>query len=513
VSASSDFAPSFEDLRRRLQEVNRAWTVDNHQSLLSFFVHIIPKLLDAERCGVFIRDPGSGRILSHTGTGLGEAELEPPLEGSVVGRAIATGRSVVENDLRGNPGFHRTAAALTGFETRNLVCVPIESMAGHGVAGAIEVLNKVGDDGFGEHDVALLRDVAVYLSTALENVLLNKEIIRLSGRIEQKASQLRCAYLGDVPFIAESEAMRGVIELVRMVSQTPVSVVIHGENGTGKEVVARMIHERGDRRDKPFVAVNCAAIPESLTESEFFGYDKGAFTGAVATREGRFEEANGGTLFLDEVGEMPMSMQPKFLRAIHEGEGSRLGSNKVVSYDLRVISANNRRLSDLVAAGLFREDLYYRLFAVEIVVPPLRERREDIAPLSQAFLADVCRRYGKSSGGFSNDLLTVFEHYCWPGNVRQLRREVERLVALSPDGERLTRDRCSPEILMDVEQRPDPAREDLSMPERVRALELRLIEEALEQTGGNKGRAAELLGITRQGLHKKLRRYGGLVAV
>ena len=506
MSSSTQLSRSLEALRLRLTSVNRAWTVDNHKALLTFFVNVVPRILEAERCGVFIRDPGTGSIVSQVGTEIGEADLEPPMEGSVVGRAISTGRSVVVNDMSEQSGFHRTAEELTGFTTRNLVCAPIKSVTGGSVTGAIEVLNKRGGREFDDGDVATVEEVAHYLAMALENVLLNKEILKLSGELDREVSQFRSSYLGDVPFIAESESMRGVLDVVGMVSQTPVSVVIYGENGTGKEVIARMIHERSERRDGPFVAVNCAAIPETLTESEFFGYEKGAYTGAVSSREGRFEEAKGGTLFLDEVGDMPMSMQPKFLRAMHEGEGSRLGSNRVIEYDLRLISATNRRLSELVSAGVFREDLYYRLFAVEIFVPPLRERREDIAPLAQAFLDEVCRRYNKDLRGFTNELLSAFERYSWPGNVRQLRREVERLVALTPIGQHLVLERCSPEILNAFEGEPEMEK-DFSLPGRVRDLELHLIREALKKTKGNKVKAAEMLGITRQGLHKKLRRY------
>jgi transcriptional regulator with PAS, ATPase and Fis domain len=301
--------------------------------------------------------------------------------------------------------------------------------------------------------------------------------------------------------------MRSVLDLVHMVSSTPVNVLIQGENGTGKELIARMIHNGGDRRSGPFVAINCAAIPENLMESEFFGYEQGAFTGAMGSRAGRFEEASGSTLFLDEVGDIPINMQPKFLRAIQEGEGSRLGSNRVMKYDLRLISATNSSLRSLVSSGSFREDLYYRLFAVEIRVPSLRERTEDITPLALAFFDEVCRRYNKTVSGISNDLLTLFERFSWPGNVRQLRREIERLVALTPEGQHLTPDRCSPELLASASAPRAPQADDLSLPNRVRDLELELIQDALERTGGNRVRAAELLGITRQGLHKKLKRY------
>ncbi|MDX1434968.1 MAG: GAF domain-containing protein, partial [Gammaproteobacteria bacterium] len=230
MSSSTQLSRSLEALRLRLTSVNRAWTVDNHKALLTFFVNVVPRILEAERCGVFIRDPGTGRIVSQVGTEIGEADLEPPMEGSVVGRAISTGRSVVVNDMSEQSGFHRTAEELTGFTTRNLVCAPIKSVTGGSVTGAIEVLNKRGGREFDDGDVATVEEVAHYLAMALENVLLNKEILKLSGELDREVSQFRSSYLGDVPFIAESESMRGVLDVVGMVSQTPVSVVIYGEN-------------------------------------------------------------------------------------------------------------------------------------------------------------------------------------------------------------------------------------------------------------------------------------------
>jgi transcriptional regulator with PAS, ATPase and Fis domain len=343
---------------------------------------------------------------------------------------------------------------------------------------------------------------------AIENILINEEMLQISSRLDAEVAQLRSSYLGDVPFVAESRAMRRVLDLVRMVSQTPVNVFIHGENGTGKEVIARMIHENSERWDRPFVAVNCASIPETLMESEFFGYEKGAFTGAVGSRAGRFEEADGGTLFLDEIADMPLSMQPKFLRAIQESEGSRLGSNRLRHYDLRIISASNRDLREAVRRGEFREDLFYRLFAVEIHIPPLRERREDIVPLVHAFFAEVGQRFKKRLGSVSPEVLSLLERHPWPGNVRQLRREIERLVALTPDGGAPGIEVCSEDLRRQELAGAVPQDRQMNLPERVQALEIDLIREALRLSGGNKVRASALLGITRQGLHKKLRRYG-----
>jgi transcriptional regulator with PAS, ATPase and Fis domain len=401
---------------------------------------------------------------------------------------------------------------MTGFVTRNMVCAPIKSLTGHGVAGAIQVLNRKGRAGFTPDDLARVNEIAGHLSISIESILLNREILRISSQLNREVERFDpTGYFRDIPFVAESPAMKDILNQVHLVSTTPVNVLIQGENGTGKELIAQMIHEESNRREQPFVAVNCASIPETLVESEFFGYEKGAFTGAHQSRRGYFEEANGGTLFLDEVADMPISIQPKFLRAIQEGEGYRLGSNRLIKYDVRIISATNKDLKQEVEASHFREDLFFRLFSVEIYISPLRSRKEDIAPMAFVFLEDVCRRFEKKVAGFSPDVMHLFEAYHWPGNVRQLRKEIERMVVLTPAGEQITMDTCSGDLLKSVIS--SATTETLGslripLPDQVSSLEISLIQKALKEAKGNRTHAADLLGITRQGLHKKMKRYG-----
>ncbi len=353
-----------------------------------------------------------------------------------------------------------------------------------------------------------------YLLKPFNPVLLNA---RINSCLEMKRLKDRgeALALDNFPeeerFIAESREMQNILHTAKAVSRNPVNILLHGSSGTGKEVLARMIHAGGNRKDKPFVAVNCAAIPENLMESEFFGYEKGAFTGAGSSRRGYFEEAAGGTLFLDEIGDMPMFLQPKLLRAIQEEEGRRLGGNTFVPYDVRIISATNKDLLSEVKNKRFRKDLFYRIFSVEIKIPPLRDRREDIVPLAFFFLKKVSRRFDKNVAGFSPDLLRFFEEYAWPGNVRQLLHEIERLVALTPEGEEILLKYCSQELLDARSQSPLSWGDELSgstLPERVKKLEIACIHEALNQTGGKKQPAAKLLGITRVGLDNKIKRYG-----
>lgn len=502
-----DVSHRLHDLKIRLEQVNRAWTLNDYESLLKFYIGIVPKIMDAELCSIFMVEPDTDNIWLKYSSDLKEKEIKAPKEGSVIGESIATGKWIAANDLS-KSGYHAELASKTRFRTRNLICAPIKSLTEQSIAGAIEVLNKNNGKDFTSEDGELLQKIADYLSMALESVLLNQEIYLISDQLDRVADRI---WEEDVQFIAKSRVMQNVLNTVRAISSTPVNVLIHGESGSGKELIARMIHKRSDRRDRPLVSVNCASIPENLVESEFFGYEKGAFTGAVSSRRGFFEEADKGILFLDEIGDMPLLMQPKFLRAIQEGEGCRLGSNKRVLYDLRIISATNKDLRKEVSEGNFREDLFYRIFSVEIYIPPLRERREDIIPLATLFLTNVNRKFSKRIASFSPEIISFFEGYPWPGNVRQLLHEVERLVALTPEGESMSVINCSPELrnwsssrsIADIRDNPS-----LFMPAKVRELEIRCIKDALKETGGNKLKTSRLLGITRPGLDKKLKRYG-----
>ncbi len=499
-------------LRNRLSQVMASWTEKDYHSFLMFFVRMLPAFFDAERCTIFIIELGTEKICSMYGTGIEGRRIEPPREGSIVGEVITSGRGVVANDLDQRPGYHVQADELTDFATRTMVCAPIENLTAVGVAGAIQILNKKNEQGFDDADLHLLEEISRYLTTFIESIILNQEILRLSRQLKTEMSELDRHLLQRTMLIAESNAMREIIALVSEISNSPVNVLLQGENGTGKELMARLIHELSDRRDKPFVAVNCTAIPENLLESEFFGFEKGAFTGADKTTIGRFEAAEGGTLFLDEIAELPLSQQPKFLRVLEEGEGSRLGSSTVIPYDFRVICASNKDLEEEKEQGRFREDLYFRLFSIDINIPPLRERPDDILPMATSFLAEINRQFKKSVPGFSPEVLTLFEQYVWPGNVRQLKREIERLVALTENGKIIQPEKCSAQLrsfqAAEASGMPDEKSMRIrSLPEAVQKLEIALIQKALVETRGNKSQAAKILKITRQGLLKKMKRY------
>ena len=303
--------------------------------------------------------------------------------------------------------------------------------------------------------------------------------------------------------IGGSPAFRRMMTLVEQVADSSATVLIQGESGAGKEGVARAIHERSARRNKPFVAVNCAALPETLLESELFGFEKGAFTGAAARKEGRFELADSGTLFLDEVADLSPLTQPKILRVLQEGEFERLGATRTQRVDVRLVTATNQDLGRMVKEKRFREDLYYRLNVITITVPPLRERREDIRLLAQHFLRVYSAKNNRRLEGFTDDAIRRLEGYAWPGNVRELENVIERGVVLARGS------------LMDVTDLPDEIAGATPLPEGVLTvrigtplseIEARLLDATLQVTGGNKTLAAKLLGIDVRTVARKLER-------
>jgi two-component system response regulator HydG len=336
------------------------------------------------------------------------------------------------------------------------------------------------------------------IEKALEHRFLREENIQLRERLGARLD------LGGI--IGRSPCMKQLFETLAMVAPTEATVLLTGESGTGKELVASAIHLNSPRSPKPFVKVNCAAITESLLESELFGHQRGAFTGAVSRREGRFQQAHGGTIFLDEVGEMAPSMQAKLLRVLQDGEIQRVGSDETLRVDVRVIAATNRDLGQDVKAGRFREDLYYRLNVVNIHIPPLRERKEDIPLLAQHFLQIYARKNRRIVKGFTPRAMDLMSRYDWPGNVRELENAVERGVILMR-GEYFTHEDLPLALreLLPPEEKNEPFPLPAGM--SIRQMEKELIKRTLEATGGNKSQAARRLGITRRTLHLKLKEY------
>jgi len=302
--------------------------------------------------------------------------------------------------------------------------------------------------------------------------------------------------------VARTEAMKQVLSLARRAAKVDSTVLITGESGVGKERVAQLIHEESGRAHKAFVAVNCAAVTESLLESELFGHARGAFTGATHDRPGLFEAAHGGTLFLDEVGEVPASMQAKLLRALQEKEVRRVGENQSRKVDVRVVAATNRNLAAEVVSGRFRQDLYYRLRVIELRVPPLRERRDDLLPLARVLLAEATERLGRRVSGLSPEAADQLLRYEWPGNVRELGNAIERAVALS-EGNRVEKDDLPEEV-----RAAPPSLVPGDSPRTLEAMEREYILAVLARNGGNRARTAEQLDIGVATLYRKLKQYG-----
>jgi len=333
----------------------------------------------------------------------------------------------------------------------------------------------------------------------VDKALERRDLIEQNKALKKQLEDIR----SKGQMIGSSPAFRRMLTLVEQIADSSATILIQGESGAGKELVARTIHERSGRRAGPFVAVNCAALPENLLESELFGYEKGAFTGAAGRKEGRFELATTGTLFLDEVADLSLVTQPKILRVLQEGEFERLGGTRTLQVDVRIVAATNQDLAEMVKEKRFREDLYYRLNVITVRVPPLRERHEDIRLLAQYYLRIYAAKNGRKLDGFSNEALERLESYKWPGNVRELENLIERTVLLARkdriDAEDL------PEEIAGVKRPPrDAILELVGTP--LAEIEQRLLDETLRITGGNKTQAAKLLGIDVRTVARKLER-------
>jgi two-component system nitrogen regulation response regulator NtrX len=374
-------------------------------------------------------------------------------------------------------------------------------MSGHGTIETAVRSTKLGAYDFIEKPLSL------------EKIIISVNNTLGVNRLREENASLRGMVHKDDEVISNSPAMRKLQEQIRIVAPTNASVLITGENGTGKELVARSIHYYSQRRDKPFVEINCAAIPEELIESELFGHERGAFTGAVAQKKGKFDLADGGTIFLDEIGDMSLKTQAKVLRILQERKFERVGGTRTLEVDVRIIAATNKVLEEEIRAGHFREDLYYRLNVVPFTVPPLRERKDDIPPLVEHFLELFCRREGVARKVMAPEAVTLLKNYEWPGNVRELKNIIERLVIMTPGGT------IAGNHIPDYISAGETPREMVvgkagSMPEFSTLREAReefekeFIIQKLEENDWNITKTAEAIELERSNLHRKIKSYG-----
>ncbi|HNY16063.1 MAG TPA: sigma 54-interacting transcriptional regulator [Treponemataceae bacterium] len=426
-----------------------------------------------------------------------------PGEG-ITGRVIETGTPIVVQRIADEPLFLDRTRARQGLNTHDMsfVCVPIKS--GSEIIGAIGVDLPHSTQAALNSFVRLFLIIAMSISQAVRlRQMTQEELERLKTENLRLQDELTTRYKPD-NVIGNSKIMRVLYREIERVRGTNATVLLLGESGVGKEKIAHAIHYGSPRAGKPFIKVNCAAIPENLIESELFGHEKGAFTDAVSLRKGRFENADCGSIFLDEIGEMPLGAQSKFLRVLQEREFERVGGTETIHVNIRVIAATNRDLPELIKQGKFREDLYYRLNVFPLVVPPLRERKTDILLLANHFAEKFSKEHGKEIRSIATEAITLLMEYDWPGNVRELENCVERAVILA-DGGTIHAYHLPPSI--HSVERGQPERSG-SLTEMTESFERAIIKEALERNGGNVAKTAEGLGVTERIMGLRVAKYG-----
>ena len=479
-------------------EMSSRWNATREvQPLLNQMAEAATRLFGADRASIFLWDRPNHILVGRPALGVKDNELRIPDDRGVVGRVIQTGQPYRADATVGAALIDHQVDAQLGYRTRTLLCVPLRGASGE-LFGAFELINKL-EGNFSDEDQEALVELSSLAAIALENAQDRQDLLSINRRIVQEAAQ-------GVRLIGESPAIVALRSVIRRVADTDLAVLILGENGTGKEIVAQSIHYGSRRAERPFVALNCAAIPENLAESELFGHEKGAFTDAHEARAGKFELASGGTLFLDEIGDLSLGGQAKLLRVLEEKVLTRVGGSLPIHTDARVIAATNQSLAEMVRQKRFREDLYFRLNVVTLDVPPLRDRREDIMLLAQHFLNDFCKKARRRVPQFMAAAQKRLESHLWPGNVRELRNLMERLAYLS------TEDRVQVEdlafALSPRGETPLLGDMDQSLASATDQFQIECIRRSIQRAGGNMSEAAHQLGLHRSNLYRKMRQLG-----
>jgi Nif-specific regulatory protein len=503
--------------------------------LIPFVIAKCREALNAEAASMLLLDPERNELyfpyVSDENASVAGllSQMRVPADRGIAGAALRSGKPIVVADAQNDPRFYSNVDRETGAITRNLIAVPLT--AGHGAIGVLEVLNRRNGEGFGPADQTFLEAVSGSVTIAIENARLYEQLRDREANLLTQVSVLRRDNARNNLFaeiIGSGVEMEDVFRLMESAAASFITVLIEGETGTGKELVARGIHRASGRCEGPFVAVNCAALPETLLESELFGHRRGSFTGAIRDSPGVFRAAAGGVVFLDEVADMPAHMQAKLLRVLEQEEVIPVGDTFPVKVDVRILSATNRDLKAEVEAGTFREDLYYRLSAFPIRVPPLRDRRDDIPVIASRFVSGAAERHNKRINGIDAAASELLIRFDWPGNVRQLRNEIERSVALAREGETITPRHLSASLRGEADvprasrvaptsrltPLPTPSgdtgeAQNSSRPLReARAeFEAKYISEVLRHHQFNVSHAAQALGISRPALQEKMKTY------
>ena len=486
-----------DSLRGILKVSLKLSTVEETQPLLELIAREAVRILDCDRASIFVWDREHHEVVACPALGVEGNSLRLPDRTGIVGEVIHSGKLLRVDDTYHDARFSRKVDQSSGYKTRNLLCAPLFD-ADHNLLGAFEVINK-NTGTFTDDDELTLADLSIQVAVALKNTRERESLLRSHRQLTEQLTK-------GVSLIGDSSAMQAMRSTIRRLAATDLPVLILGESGTGKEVVAQTLHFQGPRADRPFVAVNCAALTETLLESELFGHEKGAFTDAREMHRGKFELAEGGTIFLDEIGDMSVGGQAKLLRVLEQKVITRVGGSQAIPINARVIAATNAHLAEAVRARKFREDLYFRLNVVTLELPPLRDRPEDILPLAEHFMATFALQARRPRLELSAEARKRMQAHTWPGNVRELRNLMERVAFLAPNDQIGADDLAF--ILSPDQNRSNEPSLDLRLSEATNQFQQDFIRRAIRRVRNNMSEAARLLGLHRSNLYRKMRQLG-----
>lgn len=482
-------------LKSTLDIASRLSTTDETAPLLDLIAQEATRLLDCDRSSIFLWDKARNEVEARPALGVKSGSLRLSSKEGIVGETLKTGTAIVVNNAYEDPRFNQEVDRASGYRTNNLICVPLRDADGE-IVGAFEGINRNNGLVFTADDVECLQQLGTQAAVALRNL---RELSRLNRSRDQLAEKVTSQ--GEI--VGTSSAIAALRDTVNRLASTDLPVLVLGESGTGKEVVANAIHFGGLRSESPFVAVNCAAIAESLLESELFGHEQGAFTDARDSRRGKFELADGGTLFLDEIGDMSPGGQAKLLRVLEQKVITRVGGSETIPVNVRIIAATNANLAEAVREKRFREDLYYRLSVVTLDLPPLRDRPEDILLLAEHFLGQFAAQARRPSLQLTSDARRRLQAHGWPGNVRELRNLMERVAFLAAT-DRVDVDDLA--FILSPEEDGGPQLSlDLGLEAATREFQKDFIRRSIKQVNNNMTDAAKLLGLHRSNLYRKMK--------